>query len=219
MACIPACYPEALKIIGKAYSTEELIEAIRPDLPFFKTSGGGITISGGEPVMQHAFLTAFLAECKTHQIHTTVQTNLSYNWDKYAPILPLTDLFMVDLKLYNNLDHVKMTGISNETILKNIQLLDSTQANYIVRTPVVPGVNDTEEKLAAIAHFLKSLRYLKSYELLPFHPLADIKYKNLGLNNPFEGVPELASSRMEVFNKIVQSIIKKETNEKLQSIL
>ncbi len=195
--CIKHCYPEALKKVGEEYSVDELMEVILQDQSFFRQSNGGVTISGGEPFLQVEFVDAIIRRCNASEIHTTIQTNLSIKWDSYKSTIVLSDLIMVDLKLFNNEQHKNWTGIGNKGVLKNLEMLDKTGIDYIVRTPIVPCLNDQLNSLLPIVTFLKTLNNFKSYQLLPFHPLAESKYKNLGIDNPLIGMKALNTIKLK----------------------
>ena len=188
-ACVEVCYPEGLQLTGKEMSVEEVVAEVLQDRPFYESSSGGLTISGGEPLMQQAFTMAILARCKEEGLHTAVETTTYTRWERIEEVLPLTDLFMVDIKHLDAQKHKEATGVSNELILANIRRLSATGKPIIFRTPVVPTVNDTPEEIGAIAGFVRELMDERadggaglSLELLAFHRLASDKYKSLGVD-------------------------------------
>jgi len=205
--CIDQCFPEALQKIGKDYTPEELFQEIMQDFTFFRNSGGGITISGGEPMLQSDFVKATLKLFHENNIHTGIETNMSIPWVKYKGIMPFTDLFMCDIKIIDNEKHKKWTGAGNSRILKNILNLDKTGKPYYIRTPVIPGFNHSLEEIRQIVDFVGDLKNIKKYELLPFHSLAELKYKNLGIPNPFKGVKSLSQKDLKIYEPILTSII------------
>ncbi len=202
--CIPHCYPEALQKIGREVSPEETLAEIRQDFPYFEASGGGVTISGGEPMLQPGYVRQTLGLFQEAGIHTALETNLTVAWDQYEALLPYTDLLMADLKVVDSDIHKRWTGAGNRRILANIDRLDRSGIPYLLRTPVVPGFNHTEEHIEKIARLVARLENIRKFELLPFHPMADTKYKNLGIDNPFRDVKGLTPEDLNVYKPILK---------------
>lgn len=203
--CVEVCYAEAINKIGREVTPEEVFAEVEQDFPFFSNSGGGITISGGEPMLQPEFTKQTLALFKKAGIHTALDTNLSISWTQYEKVLPFTDLVLADLKMMDDTLHLKWTGKHNSTILENIYKLDASGIPYFIRTPVVPGINDHKAEIQAMAKFAASLKNLKKYELLPYHSMASCKYTNLKLENPMGKTRDLSKERLEYFQKIIDS--------------
>ncbi|MEP7359012.1 MAG: glycyl-radical enzyme activating protein [Anaerolineales bacterium] len=188
-ACVAVCYAEALQLNGKEMSLEQVLAEVLPDRPFYETSGGGVTLSGGEPLLQPGFTQAILERCKAEGLHTAIETTTQTRWEHLEALLPLVDLFMVDIKHLDPQKHIAATGVSNRRILANIRRLAATGKPLTFRIPVVPSVNDTAAEIQAIAGFVAALGGLRadggagiSLELLPFHRLAGDKYTSLGLD-------------------------------------
>jgi pyruvate formate lyase activating enzyme len=187
--CVDACYAESLQITGREVSVGDVLHEVLADRAFYETSGGGVTLSGGEPMLQPEFSLALLSACKAEGLHTAVETSTLCQWEHIEAALPLTDLFMVDLKHLDDAKHKTVTGVSNRLILENTRRLARTGKPVIFRTPVVPEVNDTPEEIGAIAGFVRELGKARqdggaglSLELLAFHRLAEDKYHSLGLD-------------------------------------
>lgn len=202
--CIESCYTGALNPIGKTVTAEDIFDQIQPDFPFFSESGGGITLSGGEPMLQFGFTMNLLELFHSHHIHTALETNLSQGWPKYQAILPFTDLILADLKLMDPDLHKKWTGRSNRNVLHNLQQLDHAGASFRIRTPVIPGVNDQPDQVEAIAQFVSQLNHLEKFELIPYHPLAQVKYGNLQQENIFNDVPALTETDLKKYDHILE---------------
>lgn len=205
--CLQVCYAEAINKIGREVTPEEVFAEVEQDFPFFSNSGGGITISGGEPMLQPEFTKQTLALFKKAGIHTALDTNLSISWRQYERVLPFTDLVLADLKMMDDALHLKWTGKHNSIILENIYKLDSSGVPYFIRTPVVPDINDNEAEISAMAAFVASLKNVKKFELLPYHSMASCKYTNLKLKNPMGQTPDLSKERLEWFQEIVKYTI------------
>ena len=180
--CTETCYTGALMLAGKLMTVDEVLEEVSRDKVFYEVSKGGVTLSGGDPVVQHDFSRAILGQCKAEGLHTAIETAANCRWDDLAALLPVVDLLMVDIKHLDPNKHREVTGVSNECILDNARRLAQTGKPLIIRVPVVPTVNDTPEDIGAIAKFVQSFPNLQYLELLPFHPLGEGKYHALGLN-------------------------------------
>lgn len=165
------------KTIGKEVSVQELIFEIEKDIAFFDESGGGVTFSGGEPMMQHDFILALAKECKNRDIHVALDTSGFAQEELFTEILPYIDLFLYDLKLIDNHLHKKYTGVDNYQILKNLQLLDNQNKRIVIRLPLIPGITTEEQNITAIADFMQQLKYTKEINLLPFHDISKSKYQ------------------------------------------
>ncbi len=196
-ACTEQCYAEALMMAGRETTVDEVLEEVLSDRDFYTHSGGGITLSGGEPACQAAFAYALLQRSKEEKIHTSIETNLSMPWQNYEALLPVTDLIMADIKTMNESLHKEWTGISNLTILENIRNISHHTTPIIIRTPIIPGINDTPEEISAIAAFLAGIHHLQYYELMPYHPLGTGKYESLGMPYRLPDVKAPASEHLK----------------------
>jgi pyruvate formate lyase activating enzyme len=179
--CAKTCYAEAIVLVGKDMTAGEVVAEVMQDREFYKNSGGGVTVSGGEPLFQVEFTHEILRLCRERGLHTAVESNMAWPWKRVTPILPLTDLVIVDIKLMNGEAHREWTGLPNDTVLANAERLSRQKVDLIVRTPVIPGVNDTPEEIDRIAAFIAPFENLLYYELLPFHPMGTGKYRSLGM--------------------------------------
>lgn len=189
-ACVEACVAESLRLVGKRVTLDEALGEVLADRAFYETSGGGVTLSGGEPFIQPAFTRALLTACKAEGLHTAIETSAFCPWEAMEAVLPVTDLWMVDIKHLDGEKHRQATGVSNRQILENIRRLAETGQPLVLRVPVVPGVNDTPAEIGAIAEFVQTLNLRRarsapplSLELLPFHRLAGEKYRSLGMDD------------------------------------
>jgi pyruvate formate lyase activating enzyme len=183
--CTEGCFAGSLILVGKKVTSDFVVEDLLQDKEFYETSGGGITISGGEPLFQHEFTFEILKKCKEKGIHTAIESNIAWNWERIELLIPVTDLFIFDIKMRNSKLHKKATGLSNELVLSNAKKLDEAGVPIIVRTPVISGLNDNMEEIGGIAEFISTLKSVLYYELLPYHPLGISKYKSIGKNYDF----------------------------------
>jgi len=178
LKCTKECYAEALVPVYNIMTLAELEKSILSDEEYYKQSNGGVTFSGGEPMMQVDFLAEILKICKNKNIHTAVDTAGAVKFEDFEKILPNCDLFLYDIKAYDKDLHKKFTGITNELILENLIKLSKATDNIWVRVPVVVGANIDE--MANIAEFLSEIK-IKKCEFMPYHKLGVGKYKSLGM--------------------------------------
>jgi pyruvate formate lyase activating enzyme len=178
--CLETCPAQAREIAGRQVSVKDVIAEIVKDRVFYDESGGGATFSGGEPLMQPAFLTALLTWCKLSGIHTTVDTCCQAQRSTLEKILPQTDLFLCDIKHMNPDKHKRFTGVDNAIILENLSFLSRSSRPVIIRIPVVPGFNDTREEIDAIAKHVKSLKTIEQIDLLAYNSGGVSKSQRLG---------------------------------------
>lgn len=177
--CAEFCPVNALEKAGKEFSATELLEQIEKDKVFFKESRGGVTFSGGEPLLQHVFLANVLEECCHRKIHTCLDTSGYAASDVVERVARWTNLFLFDLKVVDDQKHKDYTGFSNQLILKNLRLLDTSGVPLIIRIPLVPGLNDSKEDIRQAGEFIRSLKHIMRVDLLPYHDIAVQKYIRL----------------------------------------
>ena len=201
-ACADACPTGARQIYGYQKSVDEIAEEVKKDKVFYDTSGGGVTVSGGECMLQIDALTELLKKCKENSIQTAVDTAGDLPWTHFEKILPFTDLFLYDVKCLNESLHMEGTGISNKRILENLTRLSrETSVDIITRIPLIPSFNDSVDELQRMAVFLHSLR-IRDVEILPYHQMGEHKYTGLGRSfTPYE-VPDknVVESYKKLFN-------------------
>ncbi len=186
--CAVACPAEALEIVGREMTVEQVLAEIERDRTFYEQSGGGVTFTGGEPLAQPRFLLDLLSACRSRGLHTALDTSGFAPWPSLDEVRPLVDLFLYDLKMMDESRHREWTGVSNADILSNMRRLSEAGHKMIVRIPVIPGVNDDEENLRATGEFLASLPNIPSVELLAYHNIAGAKYAGLGREYGMEDV-------------------------------
>ena len=177
--CVDACLGEALALSSREMSVDEVMREVIKDKTYYRFSGGGVTASGGECLLYPDFLRELFTACRKEGISTCIESALFVPREKVSALLALTDEFIVDLKIFDPVEHKKYTGVDNSLILENIKYLAENHADLLVRTPLIPGVTDTEENLCAILDFLFSVG-VKSWELLRYNPLAGNKYAAIG---------------------------------------
>ena len=215
--CVPSCYAGATELVGEEMTVDQVMTEVLADRAFYQTSGGGVTLSGGEPVIQPEFSRAILERCKAEELHTAIETAGNYPWEFLESMLPMIDLVMMDIKHLDPDQHRAATGVSNERILANARRLALTNKPIIFRTPVVPTVNDTPEEIDEIAAFVSTLSKLRTnnngskdvapitYELLAFHRLASDKYRSLGLDYHASELEQLSNETMTTLIGVAKS--------------
>ena len=181
--CATVCPAEAVEFIGKTMTVDEVVAEITKDTLFYDQSGGGVTISGGEPLMQPTFLMQLLDACGELRLHRTLDTSGHADTQTVLAVAARTDLFLYDLKHMDPEKHYRYTGASNDTILTNLQQLGRQGARIIIRFPLIPGINMDEENIDRTGALASSLPGVIGINILPYHCAAEAKYRNLGLQN------------------------------------
>lgn len=176
--CAGVCHAQAVQLVGRYATVDELLQELAEDMDIYMESGGGVTFSGGEPVLQNEFLLEVLQACKARGIHTAVETAGCWAWERMEALLPYIDLVYCDLKSLDERKHVYATGVSNTGIIENLRRLSRACSRLIVRIPVVAGFN--EDELPQMASFIGALEPPPEVELLPYHSLCVAKYQALG---------------------------------------
>jgi pyruvate formate lyase activating enzyme len=178
-SCAQLCCTNALEVAGREVSVLELVKELEKDTIFYDSSKGGITVSGGEPLSQGEFTLELLKRCKQLELHTTVDTSGFGSTAILEEISKYTDLFLFDIKLVDKERHQQHTGVSNEIILQNLELLSKLGKRIWIRLPVIPGINDDEENISATAKLIQATAGVEQINLLPYHNAAMEKYKRL----------------------------------------
>ncbi|MBN1341725.1 MAG: glycyl-radical enzyme activating protein [Phycisphaerae bacterium] len=182
--CAEKCYAEAIEIVGRQVTVAEVIQEVEADRPFYETSRGGMTLSGGEPTQQFDFTHALLAEAKLRRLHTCLDTSGLTSWDRLDQLLPLVDIFLYDLKDTDAQRHKRFTGVDNDLILENLRRLNDAGAEIILRCPMIPGINIDDQHLTRIADVVRSHPRISEVNLLPYHRLGMSKSDRMGYDRP-----------------------------------
>ena len=203
--CVKACYPGALQQIGCQITVDEVFSVLEDDRPFYEESGGGVTLSGGEPLAQPAFAQALLRRCRDEYIHTAMETCGHAPWEIFRELLPYLDLLLYDLKELDPDRHQVFTAKSNELILSNLRAVALSPIPVIVRRPVIPSYNDALADMHELGHLLRELNTIQEVHLLPYHQLGRTKYERLGREYPLAGHPALQEEHVTALKDILES--------------
>lgn len=201
--CVDICPANTRQIIGRKVSVQEVLTEIKKDLIFYQESEGGVTFSGGEPMLQIDFLSRLLHYCKEEGIHTAVDTCGYLPWSSFTKIEKTVDLWLYDIKLIDDTRHQTYTGVSSRLILENLQRLSLKTKQIDIRVPLIPGINDSPEDIKQIADLLSSLK-LKTVSLLPFHRLGLEKYAKLGIEEKMPDSKPPSKTRLASLGQIFQ---------------
>lgn len=182
--------------VGRSTTVEDLMVEIEKDVVFYDQSGGGVTISGGEPLMQDEFLSELLGACRDKRIHTALDTSGYAHWEVFEKIYDRVDLFLFDVKLASEEEHVKYTGVSNRIIFENLSALQESSKDVIVRIPLIPQITDTEANLKGIAGKLSKLNNIQGIDLLPYNKMGEEKFRRFSMNSKLGSLP--AHSEVEL---------------------
>jgi len=205
--CAEICYAEAMTVSGKEMSVAEIMREVEQDRIYYSRSGGGITLSGGEATCQPAFARELMKACRESHIQTGLETNMLAPYEELEPLLELTDILMADIKLIDDGAHREWTGVGNKRIMENLRRACGEirgGLKIIIRTPLVPGITDSDENIAGIAEFISGLNGVLDYELLNYNPLGDVKYRGLGMENRNAALKPLGADRLEALKKVAE---------------
>jgi pyruvate formate lyase activating enzyme len=203
--CIGVCIPGALKCYGNNLSLEEVYQVAIRDKLFYQNSGGGVTVSGGEPLSQGDFVAELFKRFQDTGFHTCLDTCGYAEPEALEKVLPYTNLVLFDVKLMDPVAHRKATGKSNKKILRNLKLVSESGVPTIIRIPLIPGINDSEGDITDIARHIKSLE-LKEINLLPYHRFGESKYKMLDRKYSLSELSQIEPGRVEELANILRSL-------------
>ena len=217
MRCAWCCNPESQryeietliekdkrKTVGYDVTVSDIMPEILSDKPYYKRSGGGVTLSGGEVLCQADFARELLKACKEEGLHTAVESAASSDYSQIEKILPYLDLYLMDIKHMDSEKHKEYTAVGNEKILENARKIAESGVELIIRTPVIPGFNDTDTEIRAISRFAKSLPGVREHHLLPYHRLGSDKYVGLGRNYALKEIEPPTREKMEYLLSVAE---------------
>ncbi len=217
MRCAWCCNPESQeyevqtlvenareKIVGKDVTVGEILPEILADVTYYRRSGGGVTLSGGEALAQHDFARDLLCACKENGLHTAIESTANADFEKIKEILPYLDLYLMDVKHMDSAKHKQYTRVGNELILENAKKIAQSGVELIIRTPVVPTFNDTAEEIRAISKFAASLSGVTQHHLLPYHRLGQDKYAGLGRNYQLKDILPPTKEKMQYLLSVAE---------------
>lgn len=205
-ACAEVCPPHAIKISAKQMSVAEVMDVVTSDRPFYRRSGGGVTLSGGEPLLQPEFATAVLQASKRAGINTALETAGFAPWANLEAVVPWVDYLLYDVKHLDSKIHKAYTGVPNDIILENLQKVAPLARYIIVRIPVIPDFNATDREIEAIAQFVSGLDNVREIHLLPYHRHGKAKYAQLARANEFRDAPPLSKEREDELLGLVRGM-------------
>lgn len=203
--CVEVCTHQARELSGRQYMTEDLLKEVEKDSAFYRRSGGGITVGGGEPTLQAPFVGEFLSLCRSHYFHTAMETCALTSWEKLEPLLESLDIVYIDLKHMDETRHLEWTGASNRVIHENIRRV-AKHHPVILRIPVVPGFNDSPANITESANFAKQLgRNILRLELLPYHQFGRHGYDELERDYPIPMMQPPSGAHLEKLREWIRA--------------
>ena len=218
MRCAWCCNPESqrreietliekdkVKTVGYDVNVADIMPEILADKPYYRRSGGGVTLSGGEVLCQADFARELLNACKEEGLHTAIESAASAPFSEIEKILPYVDLYLMDVKHMDSQKHKEYTAVGNERILENARKIAESGVELIIRTPVIPTFNDTEEEIKAISRFAASLPGVKEHHLLPYHRLGSDKYVGLGRSYALKEIEPPTKEKMEYLLSVAEA--------------
>ncbi|WP_432667622.1 glycyl-radical enzyme activating protein [Wukongibacter baidiensis] len=198
--CAEVCPSEAIELIGKRITLDEAMKEIEKDMVFYEESGGGVTFSGGEPMLQIDFLDRILTASKQKGIHTAVDTSGYGPWENFERIMDKVDLFLFDIKHMDDEKHKKYVGVSNESILKNLRKLAQNGNKIWIRIPIIPGINDDDLNIKMTSDYISSLN-IEEVFILPYHRIAMDKYRRLNMEYKVPDIREPMDEEMKIIDQ------------------
>ncbi len=205
--CVAVCTEQALSIVGRDMSAADVLDIVRKDFPYYQATGGGVTISGGEPTFQHDFLFELLEGAKALGIHTAIETNGYIAPAVLQKILPLTDLFLLDFKLTNDEGMTAHTLAKGNAWEHTLSSLTDCGTPVILRLPVIPGVNDTQEHFARAASLAKTHPNIQKVEIMPYHAIGAEKWSALGLCYSLSDLPTVSPEQAACWQQILDNLM------------
>jgi len=203
--CVEACIYDALKMTGAEMSDYELVELILKDKAYYFESGGGMTVSGGEPMFQFGFTHSLLKLVQAENIHTCLDTSGLAPAEHFRKIIPEVDLFLYDIKATNPVLHKEVTGVSNDLVWKNFKFLYRNKASIELRCPLIPGYNDQESHLQKLRDISQKYPDLQSVTIMPYHNTGRSKYQQYGYSNPFSGHDSAGEDIVAHWNSVINT--------------
>jgi len=203
--CAKICPSEALTTIGYYITSDKLMDEIRRDIPFYDTSGGGVTLSGGEPLKQYPFTKEIAQRCQEEGISVALDTCGYARKEEVEDISRYVDLVLFDLKHMDSAIHYEYTGVHNDRILENAAIISEKNIPMIIRFPLIPGVNDSRKNLEALAKYVKTLDSVKELNILPYHSLGIFKYRILGKVCRLHGIEMPTKSYLQEVRGFLES--------------
>ncbi len=209
MKCVIECPTGALEQVGEALTMEQIIREAVSDMPFYRKSGGGVTISGGEPLLFPEFTLELARQLKKKYVHVAVETSGFGSWEHLNKLAEYVDLFLYDLKHMNILKHQTVVGVPNHIIHDNLRKLVNLSKKVIIRVPVIPGFNNEVHNFKIMVEFLETLdRQVEAVDLLPFHNFGERKHKQLDKKYNYKGIANMEKEEVEEFIEILKNVAK-----------
>jgi len=190
------CPSNALSIAGELKSVDQLLHEVEKDLPFYENSDGGVTLTGGEPLFQNSEMLKLVKALKERHINIAIETSLNVAWAKIRPLIDFVDYWLADLKHINPQKFKSFTGGNTKLVMKNFKKLDKANTQIIVRIPVVPGFNSTNEELQSMIDFVTTLRTVKEVHFMPYHTYGGSKYNLMNIENTYSNYKSMASEEL-----------------------
>ncbi len=203
--CAEECCSGALALKGREYTVRDVLEEVEDDRPFYERSGGGVTLSGGEPLVQFQFCMEVLKQLKYRGIHTAVDTNGYVPWRILESITKWADLFLYDIKCYDPQLHQRLTGVNNLRIRSNLKRLLMRRIPLIIRIPLIPGYNDHPAEMEGIAGIIRGAKHAATVHLLPYHQFAEQKYGRVGREYRLKGLSPPSAKDLRRLGRIFES--------------
>ena len=201
-ACAEVCPTGALELYGKSITVDEVYNEVKRDKAFYETSGGGVTVSGGEPLFQPEFTAGLLRKCRENGIHTAIETSGFANKKALFAVLDHCDLVLFDIKETDEERHKQYTGVSLTPILENLRLVNEKKIPFIIRAPIIPTLNDRESHFKALKTIRESMEFCQGIQIMPYHKIGSYKYELLNKKYTCNDISEPTKEMIEAWGKL-----------------
>ena len=202
-ACAEVCPTGALELYGKSITVDEVYHEVKRDKAFYETSGGGVTVSGGEPLFQPEFTAELLKICQDNGIHTAIETSGFADKKALLSVLEHCDLILFDIKETDGERHKQYTGVSLTPILENLRLVDEKKIPFIIRAPIIPTLNDRESHFKSLKTIRESMEFCRGIQIMPYHKVGSYKYELLNRNYICSDIVEPTKEMIETWGKLI----------------
>lgn len=201
--CAEVCLQKALEVFGKRMTVEEVMETIRKDEKYYRSSCGGVTFSGGEATVQFLFLLELLAACRQEGYHVALETNGLVNREQLEQLIPMVDLFLFDYKLTDAGDHRRWTAVANEPILENLAFINQKKVETLLRCPIIPTVNDNAAHFAAIKQMQQRYPCITQVEIMPYHDIGKSKWNAIDMEYALHGIETVTGKQKKKWEELI----------------
>ena len=205
-ACVEDCPTKAVRLYGRTVSVDEVFNEVQKDKVYYDTSGGGVTVSGGEPIFQSEFTGGLLKKCKENGINTAIETSGFADEQSLLSVIEYCDYVLFDVKETDEALHKKYTGVRLEPILRNLEIINERKIPFIIRAPIIPTLNDRKEHFIKLKEICREMKSCQGIQIMPYHTIGSYKYELLGREYACKDITEPTKQEIEKWNKLLENL-------------